>query len=106
MWNEDFSKVQYEYFKTKNPIIIHEKGTYADPEADLERTEYSWNHGMSEIIMALLNAGLEIVAFKEYPFSNYNVFPGMKSLENGRWVFTNMGTKVPYMYSIKCKRPK
>ena len=105
MWNDERSKVEYYYFKTEEPIIVQEQGTYADPNADLERTEYSWNHGMSEIISALLNSGLELEEFKEYPFSNYNVFPKMRSAGEGRWVFEEMVDKVPYMYSLKFKKP-
>jgi len=104
MWDNQRTKIEYDYFKTEEPIITHEKGTYADHDAELERTEYSWNHGMSEIISALLKAGLELVEFKEYPFSNYNVFPNMKAIGEGRWVFEELEEKVPYMYSLKLEK--
>lgn len=103
MWDDERTKIEYDYFKTQEPIITHEKGTYSDHDAELERTEYSWNHGMSEIISALLNVGLELDEFKEYPFSNYNVFPKMKAAGEGRWVFEKLGDKVPYMYSLKLR---
>jgi ubiquinone/menaquinone biosynthesis C-methylase UbiE len=106
MWNDERSKIEYNYFNTEAPIIVQEKGTYADPDAEVERTEYSWNHGMSEIISALLKAGLELEEFHEYPFSNYNVFPKMKPAGEGRWVFDELGEKVPYMYSLEFNSPK
>lgn len=105
MWNDDHTKIQYEYFKTEVPIIVHEKGTYADLDAELERTEYSWNHGMSEIISALLGMGLELREFKEFPFSNYDVLGDMKSIGEGRYVFKDLEGKVPYMYSLLFQKP-
>ena len=104
MWNDERSKIEFSYFNSKEPIVLQETGTYADPSAALERTEYSWNHGMSEIIGSLLRSGLKLVEFNEYPYSNYKVFPEMKAAGTGRWVFNELEVQIPYMYAIKCAK--
>ena len=34
--------------------------------------EYSWNHGLGEIVTALIDAGLTIELLREYPFAEWD----------------------------------
>ena len=43
--------------------------TYTGDKIEIAGKEYSWNHSISEVLNALINAGLKIEFFKGYTFS-------------------------------------
>ena len=55
---------------------------------------------------ALVQNGLKITEFSEYPFSVYNCFPGMVEIEKGKYVIEAFGTKIPHMFAIKVEKEK
>ena len=53
--------IEYPYFETAEPLVWDEPGTYV--ETDVEFTQnvtHEWNHGLGEIVTALLAAGMEL----------------------------------------------
>lgn len=76
-------------------------GTYTDRKASIQYTEYSWNHSLCEVINALINNGLEIQSFDEYPFSYYNCFNKLVKGTDGHCRVKGLDNKIPMMYSIK-----
>lgn len=103
MWDEAFEHIVYRYFN-EGPIYEETSGTYADREADISRKEVSWNHGLGEVITALLDKGLAIDSFKEYDWSPYDCFEGMTEFAADRYRLHTMGDKMPMVYSIVASR--
>jgi SAM-dependent methyltransferase len=99
MFDNNFEKVQYNYFKDQ-AIIETEFGTYADVTAPLEHEMITWNHALSEVMTALLAKGLEIHSFNEYDYSPYNCFNGTEEFEPGKFRIMHFGNKVPMVYSL------
>ena len=64
-----------------------------------------WSHSLSEVINALLQAGLVLEFFHEFDFSPYNCFEGLEAQADGRYVLTHQGQKVPLVYSISARKP-
>lgn len=66
---------------------------------------HEFTHPLSEVISALLGAGLTLEVFREYPYSN-----GAKRFENavqeaGRRFYTPPGApRIPQMYGIRARR--
>ena len=55
-------RVGYPYFETLEPMVFDESGTYTDVEAPdatpiASTRTYEWNHGLGEVITALLTRG-------------------------------------------------
>ena len=50
-------------------------GSYADPDAPTSATptEYGWDHGLGEIVTALIEAGLRIESLGEHPFLDWKL---------------------------------
>jgi hypothetical protein len=66
--------------------------------------EFQW--GTSEVITALIGAGLVLEHFAEYPFANgFNAFDGMKPLPGRRWTLPDGEPEMPLMYSIIARKP-
>ena len=98
-------KVGFNYFPEGKPVFFDEGGAYADPSADLKnQASYQWDHPISEIINALLNANLEIEFLHEFPYTFFNIHPDMIEREDGYWEFTNLEFTVPMMFSIKAHK--
>jgi len=99
MFDDDFTKIQYAYDK-QEVIVTENQGTYTDREADIKGKEYSWNHSISEVLNALLGAGLKLEFFNEHMFSPYPCFRNMKETGPERWEIAGMEGKLPMVYSL------
>lgn len=99
MFDDDFQKVGYRYFKS-DPIIETASGTYADREASIRTTSVSWNHGMSEVIGSLLRHGIQLQDLQEYDFANYDCFNHTVEFEPGKFRIQHLENNIPMMYSI------
>ncbi len=94
----------YSYFPNRQPDIEQE-GTYTENCDGTKSTMVTWNHPLSEVISALISAGLSIEAFKEYPTSPYDCFDGLESVDEHSYQLLHKGQQVPLVYSIKAKKP-
>ncbi len=62
--------------------------------------EFTW--GLAEVIMALVNAGLQIDVFREYPYSNgFKRFENMRTLTGRRWTTPEDKPTIPMMFGIR-----
>ena len=67
-------RLAYPYWEHAEPLTFAVKGSYADPDADVgDLTEHGWDHGLGEIVTALIDAGLRIEKLIEHPFLDWKV---------------------------------
>jgi SAM-dependent methyltransferase len=88
---------KYDYFNAKADIG-YEIGGYAGSEKHAEN--YWWNHTLSDIVNALIEAGLEIVFLNEYDtlfWDNGN----MKNISKTIYRYEEFKNKLPFSFSIK-----
>ncbi len=88
------------YFKTDNPVVENE-GTYTENCPGEKSTMVTWAHPISEVINALIKAGISIDSFNEYPYSPYNCFEGLEKTSDNNYQLISSGQQVPLVYSIK-----
>lgn len=100
MFDDDFTRIQY-YYDNREVIVTEQQGTYTNRDADIKGKEYSWNHSISEVLNALINAGLQITVFNEYNYSPYPCFRNIVEFEPGKWHFKGMEGKIPVVYTLK-----
>ncbi len=105
MYDKDFASVKYSYFNDEQIIEINE-GTYADRTAELENTEVSWNHPLSEVLTSLLNENLVLKNIQEYNWSPYPCFAHIEEVEKGKYQIPQFGNKIPLVYSIVMEKNK
>jgi SAM-dependent methyltransferase len=99
MWDNDFDKITYSYF-TDHPIYEVEEGSYASPKAPISAKSITWNHGMAEVISALLQTGLQLKDAQEYNYSPYNCLKGMKQIASQKFILEKFDNKLPLVYSL------
>lgn len=89
----------YSYFPQAEPVL-DEEGTYTDNGEAVTAQLATWTHPMSSVITALINSGIQIERFSEFPFSPYNCFEGLVEREPGRFYLSHKGNDAPLVYSI------
>src|SRR5215472_6311289 len=76
--DDDLLVAKYTYFERPEPLRVDEGGTYVTTDVEFtNNVTYEWNHGLGEIVTALLDAGLEITALTEHDSVPWEALPGL-----------------------------
>ena len=94
-------RVRYPYFHADRPMRFQGQGTYADPSADISMNSYEWFHSLSDVINALISAGLRIEYLHEFPFATYRSLPFLVQGEDGLWRDPRHSRSLPLSFSIR-----
>lgn len=98
-------RLHYPYFHRTEPLIELEEGTYAVPTAAVRGNAYYWVHSLSDIIGALLRAGLALESFEEIATLTWQGLPWMVQREDGKWIMPDGYPEIPLMYTIQATKP-
>ncbi|MDR7119683.1 hypothetical protein [Rheinheimera soli] len=93
----------YSYFPQAKPDV-EEEGTYTENCDGAKSKIVTWPHSLSEVITALIGAGLIIQGFSEYKYSPYNCFNGLEYVPNLGYQLLHRGQQVPLIYSVKAQK--
>ena len=98
--------VRYPYFEQESPMVFDAPGTYVATDAVFSHnTTHEWNHGLGEIITALLDAGLSITGLVEHDSVPWEALPGkMERLEGDEWRLAENPSRVPHTYTLQAVR--
>jgi SAM-dependent methyltransferase len=93
----------YPYFERDEPTIEEDPGTYVETDAtfnhNLTRT---WNHGLGEIVTALLEAGMEIASLVEHDSVPWDALPGQMQRDDlGEWRLIDRPWRLPHSYTLQ-----
>jgi SAM-dependent methyltransferase len=96
----------YPYWEHPGALAFDNLGSYADPEAPVTvAMEYGWDHGLGEIVTALIDAGLRIESLREYPFIAWKV-DFLEQGQDGRWRLPeSVKGELPLFFSILATKP-
>ena len=99
--------VDYPYFETVEPVTYSEGGTYVQTDVEFtHNTSHTWNHGLGEIITALLNRGLVIDALAEHTSVPWEALVGhMTRDDNFEWSLTERPERLALTYTLQAHRP-
>jgi SAM-dependent methyltransferase len=106
------------YFERPQPSEYSDEYTYVDGPPLKNTGNYEWNHGMGEIVTALIDAGLRIEFLHEHREMAWQGLPWMISDEapaagdqsrhqrRSSWRLPDdQRDKLPLMYSIRASKP-
>ena len=96
---------RYSYFGHEQALVLDYDDTYVQTEQKFTTTTtHSWNHGMAEIITALMDADLRLTQFVEHDSVPWNAIPGqMTQVDNDlkEWRMTTDPQRVAASYTIQ-----
>jgi SAM-dependent methyltransferase len=95
--------VEYPYFEREEPMVFDGPGTYVQTEATFTHNlTHVWNHGLAEIVTALMDAGMRLTMLVEHDSVPWNALPGqMEQIELGEWRLTDRPRRVPHTYTLQ-----
>jgi SAM-dependent methyltransferase len=102
---DDLLVVTLPYFEPAQPNRWDTPFTYTDADRPLAATvTYEWNHGLGEIVTAVLDAGLVLDALVEHDELEWKAFHFMVESENGRFVLPAGRERLPMMFTLEAHR--
>jgi SAM-dependent methyltransferase len=98
--------VAYPYFERPEPMVFDEGGTYVETDAVFTHNRtHAWNHGLGEIITALMDAGMDLTGLVEHDSVPWEALPGqMERIEGDEWRLTDRPWRVPHTYTLQAVR--
>jgi SAM-dependent methyltransferase len=99
--------VGWPYFEQPEPYVELDGGTYVTTDTTFATTTaYSWNHGLGEIVTALLDAGMELTGLTEHDSVPWEALPGQMVLdaEAGEWRLAEHPERLAASYTLQARR--
>jgi SAM-dependent methyltransferase len=95
--------VEFPYFQIEQGTTFAEPFTYVEHEGELASpVTIQWNHGLAEIITAVMEAGLELVAIEEHRSVPWNACgDAMVELPNGEFELKDSPERLAATYTLQ-----
>jgi hypothetical protein len=95
--------VDYPYFERAEPTVWESGGTYVETDATFtHNVTHEWNHGLGEIVSALLASGLELTGLTEHDSVPWEALPGqMEQIGGGEWRLADRPWRLPHTYTLR-----
>jgi SAM-dependent methyltransferase len=100
---DDVLALRYPYFEHAAPLIFDEPGTYVETEHEFEHTRSAiWNHGLGEIVTALLEVGLQLTMLVEHDSVPWIALPNrMEPTAGGEFRLIDRPERLPHSYTLQ-----
>jgi 2-polyprenyl-3-methyl-5-hydroxy-6-metoxy-1,4-benzoquinol methylase len=99
--------VKYPYFETAEPLVFEgEGGTYVTTDQVFTKnTTHEWNHGLGEIVTAVLDAGMELTRLDEHTTVPWDALPGMMfDTGGGEMQLVEHAERLPVSYTLQARK--
>jgi SAM-dependent methyltransferase len=99
-------RLTYPYWEHRDPLVFDVTGSYADPQADVgKQKEHGWDHGLGEIVTALIDAGLRIESLEEHPYLAWAADFLVEGEPGESYVLPPGPGELPLMFSLRATKP-
>jgi SAM-dependent methyltransferase len=98
--------IKYPYFEREEPLTFDYPGTYVETEVEFaHNTTHEWNHGIGEIVTAVLDAGMTLTGLVEHQTVPWEALPGrMHRVGNGEWQLNDAPDRLPVTYTLQATK--
>ncbi|MDH0143307.1 class I SAM-dependent methyltransferase [Aquipseudomonas alcaligenes] len=100
---QDQLVIGFPYFEHAEPTVWQDEHTYVETDQLLSTSiTHEWNHGLGEIITALLRHGMQLSALEEHDSIPWEALPGQMALgADGEWRLRSGRERVPLSYTLQ-----
>ena len=97
--------LEYPYFEHDEPLVFEEDGTYVATDHVFANTvTHEWNHGLGEIVTAVLASGMELTMLEEHDSVPWDALPGqMVEDVEGEWRLSDRPGRLPHTYTLQAR---
>jgi SAM-dependent methyltransferase len=99
----DALAIEYAYFERPEPLVFDEGGTYVSTDVEFTANlSHEWNHGLGELVTALLDRGLRLTMLVEHDSAPWDPLPGRTSVDElGESRLTDRPWRLPMTYTLQ-----
>jgi len=111
LWALDYENpeqlvLEFPYFQTLAPLVEEEEQTYVVTQETLQnRTTHTWNHGLGEVVTALLERGMRLTALVEHDSVPWNPLAAQMQQRGAEWVLADRPERLPLTYTLQAVKP-
>ena len=100
---DDLLVITYPYFETESGTKFSETTTYVESDGEITSPDtVQWNHGLAEIVSAVMNAGLILTHLEEHDSVPWNPFgDAMEMDEAGEYRLREGRERLPLTYTLQ-----
>jgi SAM-dependent methyltransferase len=100
--------LEYPYFEREEPLVWHDDSTYVQTEVAFTHNKiHNWNHGIGEVVTALLEQGLTLTGLVEHETVPWEAFPGrMERVSGDEWRVADRPWRFPLTYTLQASKPR
>lgn len=100
----------YSYFEEEAPFVWDDTETYTDQQRPLaHERSYEWNHGVGQVVTALIDNGLRITKLTEHDWTVWPRWPWLVQISEGRdrrWTTPPGAPRLPLTFTLLAERPR
>jgi len=98
--------LEYPYVERPEPDATDEEGTYVTTDVAFSHNlSYFWNHGLGEIVTALLDHGMTLTQLVEHDSVPWQALPGlMDEVGHREWRVRDRPWRVPHTYTLQATK--
>ena len=100
--------VEHPYFERAEPTVWTGGGTYVQTDATFQHNvTHDWNHGLGQIIGALLEVGMTLTMIEEHDSVPWDPLPGQMARDDatGEYQLIDRPWRLPHTYTLQAVRP-
>jgi SAM-dependent methyltransferase len=99
---QDTIALELPYYEHEDPLVWHDEWTYVGDERVASPEAMEWNHGLGEIISALLDAGLRLTSLTEHDSVPWPALPGLMVFDesSGEYRLRDRPERLPASYTL------
>ena len=107
MRDDQFLVVEHPYFETSEPIRWESAVSYTGSRGPVAQpVTYEWNHGLAEVVQAVLDAGLRLTRLEEHRELEWRFLSWMVPTPRGGYVLPERPERLPLMYSLEALKAR
>jgi SAM-dependent methyltransferase len=105
--DQDPPVLGYPYFEREEPLVDEDDGTYVVTDVTFRHNvTHSWNHGLGEVVTALLDHGLVLTALEEHDSVPWDALPGqMEVSADGEYRLREQPWRLAASYTLQAVKP-
>ena len=94
------------YWQNDEGLTWSDDWTYAGSGTVASPTSHEWNHALSEIVMAVLDAGMVLELLDEHDSVPWDALPGLMVADDaGEWRLQERPERLPASFTLVARKP-
>jgi len=99
--------IEFPYYEQREPMVWRDAVTYGGEGEVASPESVEWNHGIGEIVTAVVDAGLRLTSLTEHDSAPWEAFEGLMALDEatGEYRLRERPERLPATFTLTAVKP-